>query len=110
MLGVRGARLLGVLQLVIIHMGAASGHPNSIARDTYLYATVDFADPHSHSIGCQKGLLPLPSGWSLVPSADFVVRSVIRQYGWATYCLVLGDGTSWPTANYYTADSWDALA
>eukprot|EP00927_Polykrikos_kofoidii_P003149 TRINITY_DN11245_c0_g1_i3.p1 TRINITY_DN11245_c0_g1~~TRINITY_DN11245_c0_g1_i3.p1 ORF type:complete len:1402 (+),score=136.92 TRINITY_DN11245_c0_g1_i3:73-4206(+) len=69
------------------------------------YATMDNADPHS-GVGedsRQGGALRIPQGWEIVPNISSVDKIAVIQagssggYSWSTYCLVLGDGTSWYT-------------
>lgn len=56
------------------------------------YATLDDIEPSGTTTGTQVDPLNLPQGWHIAPS-NAASEAAASQYGWATDCLVLADGS-----------------
>lgn len=71
-----------------------------------MYMTLDSVDPNDTTIGCQESPIQLPAGFQVAKNtAD--AQAVIAAYGWGTHCVILADGSSWGTKNFYPgADCW----
>ena len=84
--------------------GRCNGGGNVIEYNGYFYRTLDGANPAGSSSsgeptsGCQRDLMPVPSGFSLAPNdADSI--AVTTAHGWNTHVLVFADGVGFWTDN-----------
>lgn len=64
------------------------------------YMTLDMVDPKDNSSGCQVSPIQLPAGFQLAVN-EKASKQVITLFGWGTHCVLLADGSSWGTQNYY---------
>jgi hypothetical protein len=70
------------------------------------YSTLADVPVTDYTSQCQNYYLPVPSGWSIAPD-DIYSQAVISLYPWSTDVLVVADGNSYGTAQFYPGLSWN---
>jgi hypothetical protein len=75
---------------------------NTLKINGTIYATLDDAPLNGGSYP-QQGSLPMPVGWQIVDSNEFVRHHVIAPYTWSCHGILLNHGIGVGTATWHRA-------